>query len=105
MRVDEQTGKAGGKSRVTDYLKNEVAERMFERFEVGSPRAISYWSHDHVCEIDIIVIMFRLIMNEPTFIGPAQTTRLGPRPFLVLGPPDETHRFPRNHAKDQDDGS
>jgi len=35
MRVDEQTGKAGGKSRVTDYLKNEVAERMFERFEVG----------------------------------------------------------------------
>ncbi|KAG7571251.1 hypothetical protein FFLO_00763 [Filobasidium floriforme] len=32
-RVDEQTGKAGGKSRVTDYLKNEVAERMFERFE------------------------------------------------------------------------
>ena len=39
MRVDEQTGKTGGKSRVTDYLKNEVAERMFERFEVG-PREL-----------------------------------------------------------------
>ena len=35
MRADEKTGEVGAKSRVTDYLKNEVAERMFERFEVG----------------------------------------------------------------------
>ena len=35
MRVDAETGEEGAKSRVTDYLRNEVAERMFERFEVG----------------------------------------------------------------------
>lgn len=38
MRADDKTGEVGGKSRVTDYLKNEVAERMFERFEVGLSR-------------------------------------------------------------------
>jgi hypothetical protein len=36
-RADSETGEVGAKSRVTDYLKNEVAERMFERFEVGPP--------------------------------------------------------------------
>jgi hypothetical protein len=100
--VDEQTGKAGGKSRVTDYLKNEVAERMFERFEVG-PRELQHQglsikqikADQSLCSI----------AHEYTYIGPAQTARLGPRPLFILGPSDETHRFPRNYAKDQDDGS
>ena len=43
MRADEKTGEVGAKSRVTDYLKNEVAERMFERFEVGPNQVPPVW--------------------------------------------------------------
>lgn len=37
--VDEDGigGLVGGKSRVVDYLRGEVAERMGERFEVSAP--------------------------------------------------------------------
>jgi hypothetical protein len=104
MRVDEQTGKEGGKSRVTDYLKNEVAERMFERFEVG-PRELHQGLFIKQIKAGHSDQSLCSIAYEYTYIGPAQTARLGPRPLFILGPPDETHRFPRNHAKDQDDGS
>jgi hypothetical protein len=63
MRVDEQTGKEGGKSRVTDYLKNEVAERMFERFEVG-PESFNKVSLSSKSRLVILISRFVLLNRK-----------------------------------------